>query len=264
MLEHFEVTTTAGAQAHTPSQPVILLHGFLGSGRNLTSVARRLVEVHPELRIVLPDLTGHGESPPLPPGADLETLASDVLQLGQSLSLPAPWILIGHSQGGRTALEALRHAPDRISRVVLLDIAPGPIVDSGSAGPLRLLNEAPASAPDRETFRAHFRNAGLSAGLTEWLLMNLVRDDQGQLIWRFDRAALAALHPRVNAADLWPVVEQYGDRIRCIRGGRAPYVSDEDVRRFEENGCRVDTIADAGHFLHVDRLDELIALLKDL
>ncbi len=260
MLEHFEVTSPGGAA----SQPVLLLHGFLGSGRNLASVARKLTQVRPELRVIVPDLTGHGGSPALPPGADLETLASDLLQLGRALSLPEPWLVIGHSQGGRAALEALRLAPERISQVVLLDIAPGPILVSESAGPLRLLNEAPDSAPDRETFRTFFKDRGLSDGLTEWLLMNLVRDAQDQFVWRFDRRALAGLHPRVNRQDLWPIVEQYGPRIRCIRGAKAPYVTDADVSRFEANGCRVDTLEDAGHFLHVDQPAKLLELLKDV
>ncbi|MFN7133834.1 MAG: alpha/beta fold hydrolase, partial [Myxococcales bacterium] len=104
---------------------------------------------------------------------------------------------------------------------------------------------------------------GLSDALTDWLLMNLVREDEG-FRWRFDRRALAELHPRVNREDLWPVVERHGARVRCIRGALAPYVTGADVERFRANGCRVDTLEGAGHFVHVDRPAELLSLLTDI
>ena len=56
----------------------MLLHGLLGSARNLATLARRLVDRNPELALVALDLTGHGGSGPLPPGADTAALAADV------------------------------------------------------------------------------------------------------------------------------------------------------------------------------------------
>ena len=49
--------------------------------------------------------------------------------------------------------------------------------------------------------------------------------------------------------------------MRCVRAGRARYVSDEDAARMRAAGCPVATIEGAGHFLHVDAPDELLALL---
>jgi pimeloyl-ACP methyl ester carboxylesterase len=43
-----------------------------------------------------------------------------------------------------------------------------------------------------------------------------------------------------------------------IRGGASDHVSEADVRRFEAAGCRVDTLAGASHFVHVDRPRELV------
>lgn len=237
---------------------VLLLHGFLGSGRNLTTFAKRLAEREPSLRIVVPDLTGHGASPPLPPGADLATMADDVLATARATSLAPPLIMIGHSMGGRVGLRAKQLGGD-VAQVVLLDITPSPIweADTESAAAMRALLHAPEAAPTREIHRAALRETGLRDALVDWLLLNLVNDG-GQYRWRFDRAALATLHPRISREDLWAAVDA---RVSCIRGGRAPYVTAEDVRRFEAAGARVDTIEEAGHFVHVDALPALLDLV---
>jgi len=46
---------------------VLVLHGFLGSARNLATLARGLAQRRPDVSVIALDLTGHGESPPLPP-----------------------------------------------------------------------------------------------------------------------------------------------------------------------------------------------------
>jgi pimeloyl-ACP methyl ester carboxylesterase len=236
---------------------VLLLHGFLGSGRNLTTVAKRLAEADAGLRVIVPDLRGHGASPALPAGADLGTLAADVLELADGRAS-----YVGHSLGGRVALQAALAAPDTISDIALLDITPSPITrrDGDSTRALAALLTAP-DHPTRDQARAHLVGAGLSEGLVDWLLMNLVRDGAAWR-WRIDRAALDALHPRVNAADLWRAVEgprPYG--VRCVRGGGSPYVPDDDAARLDRAGCRVVTIPRAGHFVHVDALEAVLDAL---
>jgi esterase len=242
--------------------PAVLLHGFLGSGRNLSSLARRLAGADPSLAIVVPDLTGHGASPPLPPGADLATLAGDVHAAARDAGLEGPLAWIGHSLGGKVALEALRVHPESVSRVTLLDIAPGPIPTGmgGSEDALALLLSAPARAGSREEFREALSRGPFPPPIVDWLLMNVIRDGEGYT-WRVDREALARFHDKLRAADAWEVVERRVRPIRCIRGGRSPYVTPADVRRLEAAGCPVQTLPDAGHFLHAEALDPLVDAL---
>src|SRR4051812_7740237 len=98
----------------------VLLHGFLGSGRNLASLARRLADTFPMLTVVTPDLTGHGSSPPLPRGATLATMAQDVLESTRHFA--GPLTGIGHSLGGRVLLAARLLEPERFSHLALLDV----------------------------------------------------------------------------------------------------------------------------------------------
>lgn len=249
----------------------VLLHGFLGSGRNLRSLASAWSAADPRRRFLLPDLTGHGLSPALPEGATLQTVAQDVLESAREAGLQGPLHLVGHSLGGRVALLASALPGAEVARVDLLDIAPGPIpvAMSESSGVLERLLEAPAQAADRKAMRAVLMERGLSAPLTDWLLMNLVADPAGGGVrWRFDREALARLHARVNSQDLWHLVERPSPprpAMGCIRGGRAAYVTEADLRRLEAAGVAVATLPEAGHFVHVDAQDALLAwLMRDV
>jgi esterase len=250
-------------QVGTGDVPTVLLHGFLGTGRNLRSLAVAWTKADPRRRILLPDLTGHGASQAPAPDAGLSAVARDVVETldAQGFSGPVDWV--GHSMGGRVALTASEDFSDRVRSVAMLDIAPGPVaVDLSEGGNvLDILLRAPPRADNRRELRANLTGNGLSESLTDWLLMNLVPDGDG-VRWRFDREALRRLHQNVTKQDLWPAMERpVHPPLRCIRGGRSRYVTAEDVQRMEAADCPVATLPDAGHFVHVDNPQELLAWL---
>jgi pimeloyl-ACP methyl ester carboxylesterase len=239
-------------------QPLAVLHGFLGSGRNLTTLARDLAAGAPQYSAYVFDLPGHGGSPPLPPDADLAAVARQLLATARALNT-MPWTLVGHSLGGRVALEAALLEPRAVAHLTLLDITPSALPTGGeTARVVDALVGAPGETRSREDFRAWFGRAGLAPALIEWLLLNLERTGD-RFRWRIDRPALAAFYPRINAEDLWPAVEaprDYG--VHAVRGALSGYVSEADGRRFEAAGARLDTVEGAGHFLHVDRPAETL------
>jgi pimeloyl-ACP methyl ester carboxylesterase len=243
--------------------PTVLLHGFLGSGRNLRSLATAWSEAEPRRRLLLPDLTGHGASLPMPKDADLYTIARDVVETARAKGLTGPLEWVGHSMGGRVSLAASLVSPSDVANVTLLDISPKPVPEALSESG-RVLNEllqAPDTAPNRREMRAWLVDRGLSKGLADWLVMNLISTPDGGVRWRFDRQALAELHGRANGTDLWQAVERPGARVRCIRGGRSRYVTDADAARMEAAGCPVAVLPEAGHFVHVEAPQALLQWL---
>ncbi len=227
---------------------VLALHGFLGSGRNLSAFARALVERVPDVRVATVTLRGHADAPRLGPAPTYEVLAQDVCAVVAEADRV---VLVGHSLGGRVALVASARSPRRLP-VVLLDIAPGPICAADTEQVLRVLLAAPDRAPSRTSMMAVLTEAGLSEPLAAWLSMNLVRTEGG-VAWNIDRARLATLHETETHRDLWPLVQGSDVPIlACVRGGASPFVSDPEARRLEAHGARVTTVSGAGHLLHVE------------
>jgi len=148
--------------------------------------------------------------------------------------------------------------PGSFSPIALLDITPSPIRrrSTNLIGVADAMLSAPDATPTREVMRAHLAKT-LSGPIVEWLLMNVKREG-GEFRWSIDRASLAEFDRRASEEDLWDTID---DTVLCIRGGASPYVSDEDVRGYEERGARVITIPGAGHFIHVDVTESVIDLL---
>lgn len=242
------------------------MHGFLGSGRNLATLGRHLSAARPDTQVLLPDLRGHGQSPPLGLDSNLHILAQDLLDLAEHEGQGRPVDLVGHSLGGRVALATLGLAPERLASVTVLDIGPSPVgnLGGGLQAVLERLLEAPTHLPSRAAMRAFFVDAGVMPGLADWIVMN-GQVVEGAFAWRIDRTALKGLHRRSSAQDLWHILEMRAPNrappVTCLRGGASNYVSDVDLSRMTTLGVRCGTLAGAGHFVHVDALDALLTWL---
>jgi len=103
-----------------PDAPAVLcLHGITAHGLRFRRLAEeRLAD---RFRVLAPDLRGHGRSEREPPWT-FDTFVEDVLETLDAAGVrSAAWV--GHSFGGRLALEAAAAAPERVERIVLLDRA---------------------------------------------------------------------------------------------------------------------------------------------
>lgn len=242
-------------------QPVVLLHGFLGNGRNLQPIARTWGERDAFLRFVMMDHLGHGRSPALPEGAVLADLARAVLATLDSLGLTDPIPIVGHSLGGRVALACILEDASRVSRTTLLDIRPGTIADAEVRLVVGTLKKAPDHAPTRGAMTEALMGLGLPEHLAQWLVMNTKEDEAGGVTWRHDRESLCAFHDRDVGQDLWAAIEDHDVPVDCLRGGKSNLVRDEDLARIAAAGGRTGTLEGAGHFLHVEATEAVVDFL---
>ena len=243
----------------------VLLHGFLGSGQNLRTLANKWAARDPQQKFLIPDLLGHGDSPRLAPDCIMDTVAQAVLHTAAHNAIPLPLRIVGHSLGGRVALACARVAPEQVADLVLLDIGPGPIhtESSETRRVLDVLLQAPERTDNRRTLHAFFTSHGLSSALADWILMNL-RPHDGGYQWRVDREALDRLHTTFTSDDLWPVVAAQVVPVHVALGERSTYVSQADADRLRALGCDVKVFAGAGHYVHVDSLGPLLDWLQNL
>ena len=114
------ITLHYAAQGPTTGPAVLMLHGFTDSW---FSFSRVLPLMPSELRIVAPDMRGHGDSERPATGYRLDDLADDVLRMMDALQIPKA-VLVGHCMGSFVARKVYELAPGRVSRLVLVGAGP--------------------------------------------------------------------------------------------------------------------------------------------
>jgi len=255
----------------SPDGWIVFLHGILGRGQNWRSIARRLTGQRPELGALLVDLPGHGRSlecarPATLLGAarDLEASLSAHRRGGKRLVC-----ISGHSFGGKVALVHRQTAVEPTETWVL-DATPGAVLPP--AGPeavnspphvLRILKEAGALHADRRAFTQRLESAGLVTGVAQWLAMQLVPAGEG-VRFALDLEVIGEFLIDHYKEDLWDeVARSAGGAIRFVLGGRSIVVNARDRTRLGSVGSHVQSrfLDGAGHWLHVDAADALVALL---
>ncbi|MCH6470291.1 alpha/beta fold hydrolase [Sinomonas terrae] len=134
----FTYDPVEGERAATPAEagtlPTILaIHGFRGTHHGLL----RIVDLLPDIRIVMPDLPGFGASSPMSGHHhDIDGYAAWVDALAQALGLGPDTVLLGHSFGSIVAARVCSEHPGRFSRLVLVN----PISSPALEGPQGILS----------------------------------------------------------------------------------------------------------------------------
>ena len=106
-------------QVQGHGRPLVILHGFLGSSDNWRSMSRRLSS---HFTVYCLDLRNHGQSPHSD-AMDYPIMAADLREFVEEQSL-AQVFLLGHSMGGKVAMQFAGQYPERVDKLVVVDIAP--------------------------------------------------------------------------------------------------------------------------------------------
>ncbi|MDE0841897.1 MAG: alpha/beta fold hydrolase [Cellvibrionales bacterium] len=237
---------------------VVLMHGMFGSQGNLGTVARALSENFNTLSL---DLRNHGGSPH-DPMMSLETMAEDLIETLDSLAIDRV-ALLGHSLGGKVAMQAALTYPERIAKLVVADIAPvsytqshNPILDA-----LRVLDESVIRGRKQaDDILARYEG---DAGVRGFLLQNLLRVDGGEYRLRLNVAAISThyFHGLMAA----PEGQPYKQPVLFIKGQMSAYIQDkhrENMRRMFP-ASTVEVIDGAGHWLHSEKPSEFNQMATD-
>lgn len=266
MLAHNTVTLP---DAPAPTHWMLFLHGLLGSRSNLRGIATRFVAARPGWGALLVDLRMHGDSQAAAPPHTIVTAAHDLITLEASLPFQINAVL-GHSFGGKVALQYLDLLRRNLDEVWIIDSPPGPRdnpqADDTTLRVLDRLRELPATFESRNQFVALVVDAGFPEPLARWLALNLVRRDD-HLLLRVDIQAIGALLDSHYQADLWPIVERRCEStsMSFVIGERSPvFVPDQRQRVYamERAGkLRSFTLPTSGHWVHADDPDGLLACL---
>lgn len=261
-LSHPLHSTLVGGSNPAPAARVVFLHGLFGRGRNFSRIAAGL---EPEAQSLLIDLPNHGES-----GwtegfdyAEMADLVADHLRNG--FASAGPFDVVGHSMGGKVAMVlALRH-PDLVRRLVVVDISPVASASGRGEFPhllsaLRTLDLA--AIESRTDAHAALREAIPNDTVRGFLLQNLQRAGDG-FAWQPN---LRLLHDELEAVMGFPDMtgRLFEGPVLWMRGERSDYVADDDapaMRALFPKTTRL-TVLGAGHWVHSEKPDEVIAALR--
>ena len=233
---------------------LVLLHGLFGSANNLGQLARAFKEDHRVFSVDLPD---HGKSAWLS-SASVESYSKAV----------ATWLLdndveqcrvIGHSLGGKVAMQLALDYPSLVERLVILDIAPVsyPSRHDNVFNALRAVMAAKVSS--RGEARAVMAPLLDEPRVADFLLTSAQTGDDGSLQWRFNLEGLQSAYKKILGA-ISPAVrgtEVFSRPMLVLRGELSDYVSDDHGAQFSSLFSQIDvvTVSGAGHWLHQEEAE---------
>ena len=237
--------------------PVVLLHGLFGRSQNLATLGRRLAV---DFRVIALDLRNHGASPHTP-GMAYRDMAEDVLEtLAAQDVLPAA--ILGHSMGGKVAMVLALTHPEVVSRLVVADIAPVAYRHANLALTQRLLDLPLPPGLTRSQADEALTGAVPDAAIRSFLLQNLATGPLPS--WRIGLPHIAAGIAEIEGFPPLADTSRYTGPTLFIRGAQSNYVKDAAIpvisARFP--AARVETIPEAGHWLHADQPEAFGAIVQ--
>lgn len=237
-------------------QPIVILHGIFGSADNWLTQARILSEHY---RVFTVDQRNHGQSPH-DNAFDYPVMVEDLSEFIQQHNLNDP-IVIGHSMGGKTAMNfALAHA-DQLQKLIVVDIAPRfynlehyVIIDGLKAIPIDTLTS-------RQEADEVLSKYVPEPDVRQFLLKNLQRKAEGGFTWKLNLPVIDKNLQNIGL-DL-----QFSGKFEkptlFVRGSKSNYVRDQDWPRIKEifPTATLETL-ETGHWVQAEKPKEFVELVS--
>lgn len=244
-------------QIRGQGQPIVLIHGLFGSLENLGMVAKPLAE---DYQVISVDVRNHGNSFHENSMA-FEELATDVINVLEHLNIERTHFL-GHSMGGKIAMQIALSYPDKVDKLIIADIAPvhyPPHHQKILDGLLSLNFSALESRKAADEQLSHYVD---DLGVRQFLLRNLSTKD-GQLSFKCNLPYIAHCYPQIMSA--FDSRLQFSGETLFIKGGNSNYITNEhrDIigQHFPKSKAKI--IAGAGHWLHAEKPVAFNKIVKD-
>ncbi len=229
-------------------EPVVLLHGLFGAGNNLGALARALSDRY---QVHSVDLPNHGRSDWVD-SIDLSSMAASLEAWMVHHGLDdACWV--GHSLGGKVAMELALSRPGRVRALVVADIAP--VVYPPRHADVFAALEAVEAAPCSSRQEAAQRMAEHidEEGVVQFLLTSLRRADDGSFRWRFNLKGLHSGYDKLIGSPSGS--GPFQGPVQFLKGGDSDYVLEDHrhhiVSLFPQAELKV--MPGCGHWLHAER-----------
>ena len=255
------------------AQPLVLVHGGRDHARSWDGIAEAFAADH---YVVAPDLRGHGDSD-WSPGSEYTTAqyAVDLLTLVERFERPVR--VVCHSFGGQVTFIAAGAYPQRFASIVAIEgRVPGLFEEPEPMTPERfrtyveqrrsLETRRVRRYPDLASAiqRVREMNPRLSPEQARHIAVHAVREDGDELIWKFDNWSRPGVRrDEYTLAEMRSFIEAIACPVLYVIGGEAGVM--RGMERWVEGlaGVRPVKVEGAGHWVHHDRPERLIALARE-
>ena len=238
-------------QYSTEGEPLLVLHGLFGSLTNWGAHCKHFANSFAVYGI---DLRNHGESPHADE-LNYQVMAEDVRELLQQLQIKQCSI-IGHSMGGKVAMQLALSYPDLIRKMIVVDIAPV-AYPSKADGHARILEGMAAMKLDelknRNEAEAQLKEFVEDDATRKFILTNLTRRGDKGLSWRLNLPAIQQHYDKLR--DKLIGEEPFTKPVLFVKGALSNYIhlkhEKEILRLFPAASVKI--VMEAGHWVHSER-----------
>lgn len=230
-------------------KPFIILHGFLGMSDNWKTLGNEFADAGYEVHLL--DQRNHGRSPHVNE-MNYSSMAQDVIDYCEKRNLENI-ILLGHSMGGKVAMQVAGEAPYLVEKLIIVDISPryySPHHDQILEG-LTAVDEATlTSRGDAEDLLAKFIKEN---GVRLFLLKNLYWKTKEKLSLRLNLKVLKENIEEVGKA--LPSGIKFEKETLFIKGAKSNYITAEDESQIRHHfpNAQIEDIPGAGHWVHAEK-----------
>ncbi len=236
-------------------KPLILLHGLFGSGDNWGVITKHFSQYY---QVISVDLRNHGRSPHHD-SQNYDDMADDLLELFNALEISSAHLL-GHSLGGKVAMQFATLHSDRIEKLVIVDMAIRAYADEHTRLIDAMLAVDLSAMQSRADVDKALRQPIPNTMVRQFLLMNLIKADNN-LQWRINLSALKANYPALMSAVCES--DQYQKASLFIRGEHSDYVQDADISQIQTHFTQAEFASlPTNHWVHAEQPEAFTKLVE--
>jgi esterase len=234
-------------------QPLVLVHGLFGSADNWGSIARHFAQ---HFQVISIDLRNHGRSPHSG-SQTYADMADDLLELCAALGLEQIYLL-GHSLGGKVAMQFAAQYPERVNKLIVVDMSPRAYADEHTALMDAMMAVDLSQSASRSEVDKALSQTIPNLMVRQFLLTNLVKGGE-QLRWRINLPALKANYAKYIA----PISVHFEKPSLFIRGERSHYVNESDVAEIQSQfpGSEIVSLP-TDHWVHAEQPELFIKAVE--
>ena len=229
-------------------QPFIILHGFLGMSDNWKTLGTQYSENGFQVHLI--DQRNHGKSFHSEE-FNYDLLSDDVINYMDHHNIDSAYVM-GHSMGGKTAMQLATSHPERVTKLIVADIAPKyypPHHDFIFNGLSHLDFD---QISDRREADDELAKHIKVKGIRQFLLKNLYWVKKEKLGFRFNFDVLKNRMEEIGE-NIFPNAIYDGPTL-FLRGDRSEYIQPYDFAEIKRHfpNAQIETIDKAGHWLHAE------------